>query len=132
MINRAIGIKMEADIYFSQNEADQIADELGFDSLDRSRIRIIVSELATNILKYANSGSIKLSGIEDNGQNGIKIESYDRGPGIEDINTALTDNYSSSGTLGLGLPGIKRIAKVMEIKSSPEEGTYVLVKYFKR
>ena len=132
MNNIAIGIKMEGDVHYSQMEAEKIAKELGFDSLQQSRVRIIVSELATNLLKYAGSGSIKISGIAENGKNGVQIESFDRGPGIEDIDVALTDNYSSSGTLGLGLPGVKRIANFMEINSSPKDGTHILLKYFER
>jgi len=132
MNNIAIGVKMEADVHYCQSEVEKITNKMGFGPLERSRVRIIVSELATNLLKYAGSGSIKVSGIEENGKKGLEIESHDRGPGIEDINTALTDNYSSSGTLGLGLPGIKRIANSMEINSSPGEGTHILVKYFGR
>lgn len=126
-----IGIRAEIDIYFAQSEADKLMSFTGFGTLEKSRVKIIISELAFNIIKYAGSGLLRLTEIEERGKRGIQIESTDKGPGIPDVDMALLDNYSSSGTLGLGLPGIKRIADSMKIETAKGEGTHVIIKYFK-
>ncbi len=89
------------------------------------------SEAARNILQYAHSGEILLNHIQDGDQEGILIVARDRGPGIKDIQRAMEDGYSSSGGLGLGLPGIKRLMSELHIKSTPGKGTTVTIKKWK-
>jgi serine/threonine-protein kinase RsbT len=126
-----IRIKDQVDISFAQTESLKVVDTLGFDLIQKSKIRTIISELAFNIIKYAKTGTIKVSTIVDGSKSGVLIEALDRGPGINDINKALEDSYSTGGTLGLGLPGIKRIADELNINTSKENGTHVSVKYLK-
>ena len=90
---------------------------------NRDNVVIIVSELVTNILKYADSGKVKLE-IDDNI---IKIIAIDNGSGIEDIDLALTEGFTSGKSLGMGLPGIKRLSDDMSIDSS-SKGTKIIVK----
>lgn len=126
----SIRIVSETDIFFIQNELMRVIVPIGFGLVDQNKIKTIVSELAYNIIKYAKSGSIKISRIEEGGKKGVLIKATDRGPGIIDINNALQDNYSTGGTLGLGLPGIKRMAGNLKVESNPDEGTKVIVKYW--
>jgi serine/threonine-protein kinase RsbT len=126
----SIRIVSETDIFFIQNELMKVMVPIGFGLVDQNKIKTIVSELAYNIIKYAKRGSIKISQIEEGGKKGVIIKATDRGPGIIDINNALQDNYSTGGTLGLGLPGIKRMAGNLKVESNPDEGTKVIVKYW--
>ena len=97
----------------------------GLAESDRARAMTAASELATNILKYAGRGTITVRVIADVGRSGLEIVAEDRGPGIADVEAALRDHYSTSGTLGLGLPGVRRLMDEFEIDSAPGRGTRV-------
>ena len=105
-----------------------LAQEIGFDSAAVQMIRTAVSELARNIVKYAESGVITVKAITESDRSGIEVLCSDRGPGIENIARALDDHFSSSGTLGLGLPGVKRMMDEFEIQSTPGTGTDVTIR----
>jgi serine/threonine-protein kinase RsbT len=90
-----------------------------------------VSELGTNIIKYAGQGEIAIQPIEQDNKKGILIRATDQGPGIEDVLAAMQDHHSTGGTLGLGLPGVKRMMDEFEIRSEPKHGTVVTVKKWK-
>jgi serine/threonine-protein kinase RsbT len=90
-----------------------------------AKILTTTSELARNILKYAIQGKIFVNHIKKGLKEGIEIISIDKGPGIEDIEKALSDNYSSSGTLGMGLPGAKRMMDELKVTSAKGKGTTV-------
>lgn len=85
------------------------------------------SELARNILKYAISGTLSVKEEISGNKRGIEIIAHDRGPGIANIDEAMKDHYSSSGTLGLGLPGVKRLMDEFHIESKLDQGTRVRV-----
>lgn len=123
-----IRISKENDVYMIMMATDKLTNELGFDLAMAMKMKTVVSELAHNILKYAGTGFIKVTPLESNRSKGIEIYSSDRGPGIADIEKALSDNFSTSGTLGLGLPGVKRLADEFEIDSAPDQGTRVTVR----
>jgi serine/threonine-protein kinase RsbT len=126
----SIKVENETDIFFIQNELVKVIKPLGFGLVDENKIKVIVSELAYNIIKYATRGFIRISQMEEQGKRGVVIKAIDKGPGIDDVDKALQDNYSTSGTLGLGLPGIKRMADELKVNSSIDKGTEVIVKYF--
>jgi anti-sigma regulatory factor (Ser/Thr protein kinase) len=100
----------------------------GASDLDRSVVATIVSELASNVLKYGVMGSVELRRIGFGRLSEIEITALDAGPGIDDVALALTERYSSGATLGLGLPGVKRMADALEIGSSQSGGTMVRVR----
>jgi len=128
-----IRIKQENDVYMAMMTTDKLATLIGFDLSAVMKIKTAVSELARNILKYAGTGYILISPLETNQKKGIEIFSSDNGPGIDDIEKALSDNFSTGGTLGLGLPGVKRLADEFKIDSAPNKGTRVSVrKWIKR
>ncbi len=123
-----IRVSSEADVTRSVLEARRSADALGFGSNVCALIATAASELSRNILKYAGSGEIIISPIQDSARKGIEITARDRGPGIADIDEAMSERFSSSGTLGLGLPGVKRMMDEFEIESIVGKGTKVLVR----
>ena len=108
-------------------EAHRLFIAQGASPVLAAKFRTAVSELAGNIIKYADSGDAAFAEIERGGDRGLQVTVRDRGPGIADIEAALRDHYSSGGTLGLGLPGVKRMMDEFELDSSPGEGTRVAV-----
>jgi serine/threonine-protein kinase RsbT len=121
-------IATDADVTTSLLNARVLAGVVGFDGVTQQRIATAVSELARNILKYAGSGEVILAEALCRRQRGIEVTVRDRGPGIEDIEQALQDQYSSSGTLGLGLPGVKRMMDEFEINTEVGRGTTVVIR----
>lgn len=126
-----IPIVADADIVTARQEGRALAALIGFSSSEQILIATAISEAARNILQYAGKGEIVLNQIKDGMKDGILIVARDEGPGIPDIPRAMQDGYSSSGGLGLGLPGIKRLMSEMNIVSAPGKGTTVTLKKWK-
>lgn len=126
-----IAINAEMDIARAILHAGRTAGELSFGANDQSRIATAVSELARNIVKYAGRGHVVLGPVERCGRMGLEIVAEDEGPGIEDVEQALRDHTSSGGTLGLGLPGVRRLMDEFIIESQPGAGTRVTVRKWK-
>lgn len=126
-----IPIKVDADIVTARQEGRALANRIGFSSSDQVLIATAISEAARNILQYARSGEIIFSHIQNGEKEGILIIARDQGPGIKDIRRVMEDGYSSSGGLGLGLPGIKRLMNEMDIQSTPGKGTTVTFRKWK-
>jgi len=120
-----VHIREEPSVTRAILETASLCQRLGFREDQKSRVTTAVSELARNIVKYAGSGEIVVRECESRHARGIEIIATDRGPGIEDVSKALEDHFSSSGTLGLGLPGVKRLMDEFEVESQPGEGTRV-------
>ena len=120
-------IRSDQDIVSARQKARAIAAEIGFSSVDATLIATAISELARNIVSYAHTGEIQLTAIQGS-RVGILIIASDDGPGIPDIRQALRDGFSTSGSLGLGLPGVRRLMDEFEIDSQPGRGTTVKVK----
>ena len=106
-------------------EATRLAKETGLSSVAAQQVATVTSELARNILKYAGRGQIELEGLEHKGRKGIRLIASDSGPGIEDIEQAMAEHYSTGGTLGLGLSGAKRMMDDFTVTSQPGQGTRV-------
>jgi serine/threonine-protein kinase RsbT len=109
-----------------------MAAELGFSAVDGTFLATAISELARNIVSYAGKGEIAIKAVRNTHRQGIIIVASDDGPGIRDIQQALRDGFSTSGSLGLGLPGVRRLMDEFEIKSRPGRGTIVTVKKWKQ
>ena len=99
--------------------------ELGLSEIMISKLMTVSSELGGNVLKYAVSGTLFLKQVRKAGQSGIEISMLDQGPGIPDVEQALEDHFSSQGTLGLGLPGVRRMVDEFKLTSEVGEGTRV-------
>ncbi|HEY1469901.1 MAG TPA: anti-sigma regulatory factor [Candidatus Acidoferrum sp.] len=105
-----------------------MAIELGFSSGDATLIATSISELARNIISYAGEGQILLKPVQGTMRTGLSVTAADEGPGILDIQQAMRDGFSTSGSLGIGLPGVRRLMDEFEITSQPNRGTIVTVK----
>lgn len=125
-----IPIVRESDIVIARQKGRALAAELGFSSCDQTLIATAISEIARNIITYAKKGEVSLSTLK-NGQRGLSITAVDEGPGIANVDRAIQNGYSSSGSLGLGLPGAKRMMDEFEISSEPGKGTTVRMKKWK-
>ena len=117
-------ITNDSDIINARREVRGISSKLGFSITEQTLITTAISELARNILKYAGEGDIGMKVPPHSAK--ITITATDNGPGIKDVDLAMRDGYSSSGSLGLGLPGVKRIMDEFEIKSEVGKGTKVV------
>ena len=122
-----VTISSDQDIVLARQKGRSLALELGFSSGDATLIATAISELARNIVSYAGSGQIVLKDLQGSSRVGISVTASDNGPGIPNINQALRDGFSTSGSLGLGLPGVRRLMDEFEIGSKPGQGTKVVV-----
>jgi serine/threonine-protein kinase RsbT len=127
-----VAIESDQDIVGARQKGRALATELGFSAVDATFIATAISELARNILAYARKGEIAMRAVQGTSRKGILIIASDDGPGIPDIRQALRDGFSTSGSLGLGLPGIRRLMDDFEISSQPGHGTIVTVKKWKQ
>jgi serine/threonine-protein kinase RsbT len=125
-----VPIRQGGDIITARQAGRALAAQLGFSGADQTLIATAISEMARNILTYARCGEIILRSEQDH-RPGIIIIAADEGPGIPDIQRALQDGYSTSGSLGLGLPGTKRIMDEFSIISEVGKGTVVTMKKWK-
>ena len=125
-----VPIRQGSDIITARQQGRALAALLGFSSTDQTLIATAISELARNILLYAQSGEIILRSVQ-NGKKGITIIARDDGPGIADTTLALQSGYSTSNSLGLGLPGTKRIMDEFTIVSQVGKGTTITMKKWK-
>ena len=115
----------DEDVVPARAEGRQLAARLGFSRTDATLIATAISEVARNILVHAGSGTVSLRPTEDDRRCGVVIEASDPGPGIADVERALTEGYGTKGGLGLGLPGARRIMDEFRIRSAPGRGTTV-------
>ncbi|QIZ05753.1 serine/threonine-protein kinase RsbT [Bacillus sp. OV166] len=120
-----VKIITEWDIVAARQLGRNVAKELEFGTVDQARITTAISELARNIYLYAGQGEIRIERINGRDKRGIKVIAADNGPGIQDIRKVMEDGYSTSGGLGAGLPGVKRLMDEFDITSSLEEGTII-------
>jgi serine/threonine-protein kinase RsbT len=122
----AISIASDADVVTARQQARQLAGEVELSSTDQTLLATAISEVARNITAYAKRGEVLLSVVSDsNGRRGIRVIARDQGPGIENIELALQDGYTSGTGLGLGLPGARRLVDDFAIESKPGQGTTV-------
>lgn len=134
MVEIKIPIHSDSDIVTARQKGRELAGQVGFVSPDLVLIATAISELARNIVLYAGNGEIILDLVQDpaNGKQGMTVVARDQGPGILDIDRALEEGYSTSRSLGLGLPGVKRLMDEFDIVSQVGQGTTVTVTKWKR
>ena len=122
---RVIPIVSDTDIVEARVAARSLAKYIGFDGADLVMIATAVSEVARNIIQYAKSGEVVLSVVQGRARRGLEVVARDEGPGIADIQQAMTDGFSTSRGLGLGLPGSKRLMDEFLVESKVQQGTTV-------
>ena len=126
-----ISIESDADVVTARQRARALAVGLDMPSTDQTLLATAISEVARNITAYAERGEVLLEVVRNGaGRPGIRVVARDQGPGIADLERALTDGYTTGGGLGLGLPGARRLVDEFEIETAPGVGTTVtLVKW---
>jgi serine/threonine-protein kinase RsbT len=120
-----IAIAADTDILVARQKARELGASLRFSPSDITLLATAISEVARNILVYAQRGEVVLQIVKHPARRGVMVIARDRGPGIVDINRAMQDGFSSSASLGLGLPGAKRLMDEFNIESVPGRGTTV-------
>lgn len=128
-----VSISGEADLWIALAEVDHLARAADFSAADTARLKTAASELAQNILKYAGRGRLCLRLLDPYQHKGAcEVVAQDQGPGIADVGAAMRDNFSTGGTLGLGLPGVRRLSEYFNIDSTLGSGTVVTARFSKR
>lgn len=120
-----VSVAADVDVLVARQKARALAATLRFSPSELTLIATAISEVARNILVYARRGEIELRIVEQRRRRGIIVIARDHGPGIPDIDQAMADGYSTSGSLGLGLPGAKRLMDEFDLTSAPGRGTIV-------
>jgi len=127
-----IPVTADVDVVTARQRGREVAAQAGFSSGDQTVIAAAISEIARNILNYAKRGEVLLSVVTNGDRQGVIVVARDQGPGIPDVQRALEDGYSTSGGLGLGLPGARRLMDDFEVTSSLGKGTTVTMKKWRR
>lgn len=127
-----VRIERESDIVEARQKGRELAKEAGLFGSDVTMVATAISEVARNIVVYARRGEIFLEIVQDRGKRGIVVIARDDGPGIADVERAMRDGFSTGGSLGLGLPGARRLMDDFEIESQAGVGTTVILKKWTR
>ena len=125
---RRIAITRDADIVAARQAGRELASQVGFKGSDLTLIATAISEVARNIVVYAKQGEIALCLLDEGGRHGLSVVARDEGPGIADFEKAMRDGFSTGGSLGLGLPGARRLMDDFEIESRLGAGTTVTMR----
>ena len=127
-----VRIDRDGDIIAARQKARELATQVGFSGSDLTIIATAISEVARNIVVYASHGEIVLSAVQRGSQRGVLVVARDDGPGIPDIEQAMRDGFSTGKSLGLGLPGAKRLMDEFEIASEIGKGTTITMRKWTR
>ena len=128
-----IPIESDADVVTARQRAREMAGKLELTSTDQTLLATAISEVARNITTYAVRGEVVLDVVRNSdGRGGIKVVARDEGPGIDNVELALQDGYTSGGGLGLGLPGARRLVDEFDIETAPGQGTTVTLVMWSR
>ncbi|GGH74421.1 serine/threonine-protein kinase RsbT [Filimonas zeae] len=123
----AVEVKKEQDTIFLRNRIKECATKTGMGLVNQTKLITAASELARNMLRYAGGGNVLVETVSKGRENGVRLTFKDTGPGIPDIAMAMKDGYSTGKSLGLGLPGTKRLVSEFDIKSTPGTGTVITI-----
>lgn len=129
--SESMQLRSSEDIVLVRQAVRKKALALGFGLVDQTKVVTASSELARNTIDYGGGGTVQLELIQNERRTGLRLVFEDQGPGIPDIELALTDGYTSGNGLGLGLSGAKRLSHEFEIFSKPGEGTKVSITRWK-
>jgi serine/threonine-protein kinase RsbT len=120
-------IRTREDIVRVRQATRENAITQGFSLVEQTKLVTAASELGRNTLDYGNGGDVEIARVLDGARKGVRLTFSDQGPGIEDLEKALTDGYSTGGGLGLGLSGARRLSNEFTIDSAPGKGTRVMI-----
>jgi serine/threonine-protein kinase RsbT len=122
-----IEVHKEQDVVFLKNRVKEFAVKIKMGLVNQTRLITAASELVRNMMRYADGGSCLIEVVSSGRINGIRLTFEDKGPGIPDLAAAMRDGFSTGKSLGLGLPGAKRLVNEFELKSKVGEGTTVMI-----
>jgi len=125
--SETVDIAIDQDVVRVRQKMRALAVTAALSLVDQTKVVTAASELARNTLIYGGGGRAVLELVHRNPTKGVRISFTDQGPGIADINLALTDGYTTGGGLGLGLSGARRLVDEFELESAPGEGTRVVI-----
>jgi serine/threonine-protein kinase RsbT len=125
-------IGSEHDILTARQRGRELASEAGITGSDLTLVATAISEIARNIVEYAGRGELTITLVRDGENRGILVVARDHGPGIADVAQAMQDGYSTGRSLGLGLPGARRLMDEFEVNSEEGKGTTVTMKKWMR
>jgi serine/threonine-protein kinase RsbT len=125
--SETLPVREASDILLVRQLVREYATELGFSVLDQTKIVTAASELGRNTLIHGGGGTMRLETVVKNDRRGLRLTFEDKGPGIRDIEQAMSDGFTTKGGLGLGLGGSKRLVNEFEVVSRVGEGTRVTV-----
>jgi len=131
-VEEDVQIRSDADIVIARRRGRLLAERSGFSTTDQVLFTTAISELARNILLYARGGRIVLRQVRNYDTHGVMVIASDNGPGISDVARAMEPGYSTSSSLGLGLPGVKRLMDEMSIDTRVGLGTTITATKWKR
>lgn len=120
-------LRNEQDVVPFRNRVKEYALRIGMGLVNQTKLITAASELSRNMLRYAQGGIVLIEAISKGRENGIRLTFTDKGPGITNIAEAMKDGFSTGKSLGLGLPGARRLVSEFDIKSSPGQGTTVVI-----
>ncbi len=122
-----IKILREQDVILFRNRVKEVATKIKMGLVNQTKLITAASELVRNMLKYANGGEILIEIVSKGRENGVRLTFRDNGPGIADVSLAMKDGFSTGKSLGLGLPGAKRLVSEFDIKTQLGKGTTVTI-----
>ena len=120
-------VNKEQDVVYLKHRIKEVAVRIKMGLVNQTRLLTAASELVRNMMRYANGGVCIIEVVSSGRTNGVRLTFSDRGPGIPDIQAAMRDGFSTGKSLGLGLPGTKRLMNEFDIKSKVGEGTVITV-----
>jgi serine/threonine-protein kinase RsbT len=129
--HETVAVRSDTDIVHVRHLVREWARQQGFSLVEQTKIVTAASELARNTVRYGGGGTLRLEVLNHGVRYGLQLTFEDRGPGISDIELAMKDGYTTSGGLGLGLGGAKRLSHEFDIVSRPGEGTRVRIAQWK-
>ena len=119
MDEQTVHIGVTGDIVVARHRGRELARDLGFSTLEQTRLATAISELTRNVIQHAGSGECRLRAVRTPTGDRVEVVVVDAGPGIPNIALAMSDGFSSRGSLGVGLPGTQRIVNEFDIRSEP-------------
>jgi serine/threonine-protein kinase RsbT len=132
VLEERIAIQTDSDVVRARQVGRTLAASIGFSQTDQALIATAISELARNIVLYARTGEVRVDALNNGGRKGVLVVARDEGPGIQDLERAMEPGFSTSGGLGLGLPGVRRLMDDMKVESKRGRGTTVTTRKWLR
>lgn len=126
-----VPLQQEADVVTARQFVRKLTQQSGFSLIDQTKLVTAASELGRNAVKYGGGGEMRWETLKDGMKTGVRLSFVDHGPGIPNLEMALTDGFTTGGGLGMGLSGARRLVNEFSIDSTPGQGTTVTITRWK-